>query len=126
VWDKVFVLFTICVQKRRFVMMELFRKTMLASVGIAFMTAERVQELGKRLAEESQSSQEEARKFIDELQKRSGETRGAMERMVSQRVEAMLEGMNLPTRKQVQDLEAQLGALGARVAQLEKMVAEKK
>jgi polyhydroxyalkanoate synthesis regulator phasin len=107
-------------------MMELFRKTMLASVGIAFMTADRVQELGKRLAEESQSSQEEARKFIDELQKRSAETRVAMERLVAQRVEAVMGGMKIPTRTQVDELEAQLAALRERVAHLETLMADKK
>ena len=105
-------------------MVDTFRKAVLASVGIAFLTGEKVQEMGKKMAEESQSSQDEARKFVEELQARSNETRRAVEKMINERVEQILSTMNLPSRDKMEQLQKQVDSIETRVALLEKQISQ--
>jgi polyhydroxyalkanoate synthesis regulator phasin len=86
-------------------MVDMLKKFFFTGMGVAYMTKEKVEELGKRLVKEAQLSEAEGKKFLDELQKNSEDTRSALERMVREYSEAAMKKMNLPTRKEMEELQ---------------------
>ncbi|NLL14214.1 MAG: hypothetical protein GX267_12495 [Fibrobacter sp.] len=89
-------------------MLELFKKSIYATIGLAVLTREKVEEMGKRLASEAKMSEAEGKEFINELLKKSDETKEAIEKMVNQRVEMALKKLNIPTRTEFSDLESRI------------------
>jgi polyhydroxyalkanoate synthesis regulator phasin len=93
-------------------MLELFRKTLYASIGFAMVSREKAERLGKKIAQEAEMSEVQGRKFVKDLVKKSEETRLTVERMVQEKVEAALKKTAIPTRKE-------LNALHERIERLE-------
>jgi polyhydroxyalkanoate synthesis regulator phasin len=89
-------------------MLELFKKSIYATIGLAVLTREKVEELGKRLASEAKMTEAEGREFINELLKKSDETKEAIEKMVNQKVEATLKKLKIPTRAEFSELESRI------------------
>ena len=92
-------------------MVELLKKSVYATIGIALMTREKAEEVGKKVAEEARLSETEGKQFVDELISRAEEARAALEKTVEKQVEAALHKVNLPTRAEVEALELRLRKL---------------
>jgi polyhydroxyalkanoate synthesis regulator phasin len=92
-------------------MVELLKKSVYATIGIALMTREKAEEIGKKVAVEARLSETEGKQFVEELLTRADETRSAFEKMVAKQVEAALHKINLPTRSEVEALELRLRKL---------------
>lgn len=97
-------------------MLESLKKTLYAGVGLAFLTRDKLEEMGKRLAEESKLSEGEGKKLVDEFLKKGEEAKAMLDRTVSGAVSAALERIDLPRRAEVKALEARVQALEARLA----------
>ena len=52
-------------------MIDIIKKTLLAGVGLAAMTKDKVEELADELTEEGELSEKEAKELLDDLLKRS-------------------------------------------------------
>ena len=89
-------------------MFDLLKKSMYATIGLAVMTQEKVEELGKKIAQEAKLSEAEGRLFIDELLKKSDEARGSMEKLINEKVEVALKKLNFPTRTEMNNLEIRI------------------
>lgn len=94
-------------------MMDLLRKTILAGIGVAVLTAEKVHEVTHRFVEEGKISTEEAERLADELAQAGERQLDEMSGKISETIRKGLENIELVRRK---DLEA----LIARVEVLEK------
>ncbi len=92
-------------------MSDLITKAVYASVGLAYMTKERVQEMGKKVAADAKLSEAEGKKFLDELQKKADEARSSTREMVGKQVSAALEHLDVPTRKEIDELKKRIAAL---------------
>ncbi len=92
-------------------MIELMKKSVYAAIGLAVMTRERVEEVASRIAQDAKMSEAEGRKFVDELLKKSDETRAAMEELINQKVDLALKKMNICTRKELEELEKRVRKL---------------
>lgn len=92
-------------------MLEMFKKTLYATVGLAVMTREKVEEFGEKISREMKMSETEGRTFIDELVKRSEETKVAMDKLISERIEAILKKLDIPSRKEFADLDIRVRKL---------------
>jgi len=94
-------------------MIDIIKKAVFASAGFAFLTKERVQELGKKLSEDAKLSEKEGKELVEELQKKADDTKLNIEKMVKSIVEKTLVSLHIPTRDEVLGLQE-------RIAQLEK------
>lgn len=92
---------------------ETLKKTLYAGVGLAFLTRDKIEEMGKRMAEEARLSEADGKKFIDEILKKSEEARAAFEKAVNSGVTAALEKLDIPRRAELKALEARVKALEA-------------
>ncbi|MBD3345693.1 MAG: hypothetical protein GF401_11590 [Chitinivibrionales bacterium] len=92
-------------------MFEIVEKAIYAGIGAAYMAKEKVEEMGKKIAEDTNMSEAEGKKFVEELKKRSSEARLAMEKSVSETMEKTLKRLDIPTRKEISSLENRLSRL---------------
>jgi polyhydroxyalkanoate synthesis regulator phasin len=97
-------------------MLDSLKKALYAGVGLAFLTRDKIEELGKRLAEEAKLSEPEGRKLVDEFLKKGEDARASLEKMVSGAVNAALERIDIPKRSDLKALEARVQALEAQSA----------
>lgn len=93
---------------------ESLKKTLYAGVGLAFLTREKIEELGKRIAEEAKLSEAEGKKFMDEILKKSEDARTSFEKAVNSAVSAALEKLDVPRGADLKALEARVAALEIR------------
>jgi polyhydroxyalkanoate synthesis regulator phasin len=93
---------------------ESLRKTLYAGVGMAFMTRDKIEDLARKLAEESKLNEADVKKFIDELLKKSEETKAAFDGAIDKGVTAALERLDLARNRDLKALEARVKALESR------------
>lgn len=96
-------------------MVDLFRNIMYAGAGLAFMTKEKAEEIGKDLVKRGKVSEEEAKAFIKDLSNKSREAKAKIETQVENIVKATLKKMNLITMDEFAKLENRLKALEKKV-----------
>lgn len=94
-------------------MIDSLKKALYAGVGLAFLTRDKVEELGRKLAEEARLSEGEGKKLVDELLKKGEEARAGLERIVSGAVGAALDRLDPPKKAELKALEARVAALEA-------------
>jgi polyhydroxyalkanoate synthesis regulator phasin len=92
-------------------MFELIKKTLLAGVGLAYMTKEKAEEAAKKIAAEAKIAEGEGKKFVDELIKKSEEAKAGIEKIVNNTVETALTKLDLPTKAQMKKLEDRIKEL---------------
>ena len=92
-------------------MIEILQKAMYASVGLVFQTKEKIEDVGKKIAAEAKLSENEGKRLVGELVKRSEDARSAIEKMVKTGIDAALKRANLPTREEYTALEKRVKEL---------------
>jgi polyhydroxyalkanoate synthesis regulator phasin len=94
-------------------MIDLIKKTLLTGVGLAVMTKEKVEELGRDLASQAKLSENEGREFVDSLVKQSETARDEFEARVGAAVKKAVEGLNLVHKDEFAKLQARVDELSA-------------
>jgi len=89
-------------------MIDIIKKTMLAGLGLAFLTKDKVEELAKDFVEKAKLSENEAKEFIRELQKKSEDARKDVGDQIEKTVRDTLKKMNIATRDDLESLEKRL------------------
>jgi polyhydroxyalkanoate synthesis regulator phasin len=89
-------------------MVELLKKSLYASVGMALLSKDKAEKVAKAIAKEAELSQEQGRKLVGDLVKKSEETRLTIERIVQEKVEKALKKTALATRREVTVLEERI------------------
>ncbi len=96
-------------------MIETLKNTLYASVGLAYMTKEKVEELAHELIEKGKMSEKEGKEFIDDLVNRSKEAKDKVEVQIDHRVKDTLKKMNLVTKAEYDDLEKRMKDLESKL-----------
>ncbi len=99
-------------------MIELFKKTMLMGVGLAAMTRDRVEEMAREIAKSADMSAEKGQQFVRDVLDRAEKARDDFESTVQKAVNDTLRKTDLPTRDDIQQL-------NARIERLEQALASK-
>jgi polyhydroxyalkanoate synthesis regulator phasin len=98
---------------RESAMIDLIKKTLLTGVGLAVMTKEKVEELGRDLASQAKLSENEGREFVDSLVKQSETARDEFEARVGATVKRAVEGLSLVHKDEFAKLQARVDELSA-------------
>ena len=96
-------------------MVEILKKALLASVGVAYLTKDKIEEVGKKILQDAHVNETEGRKFVGELVKKSMEAKSSLEKTVTEKIQAALHAMNLPTRNDVNELKNRIAELEAQL-----------
>jgi poly(hydroxyalkanoate) granule-associated protein len=125
------------------------RSLLLASIGALALTKEEIETLVNRLVEKGEITEKEGRKLIEEITARTKETHKdvtekvskkvgepigkkdelmeKMEEAFTQRVQAILNSMNIPSKSDIEELTKKIDKLARKVSELDKkLVAEGK
>src|SRR5690349_18995275 len=98
-------------------MFELIKKSLLTGVGLAVMTKEKVEELGKELSAQAKLSENEGKEFVDSLLKQSEDARKDFESRISSAVQKAVSTLNLASKDEVARLSARVDELSSKLQQ---------
>lgn len=96
-------------------MIDLIKKTILAGIGVAVLTAEKVHEVTHRFVEEGKISTEEAEKLADELAQAGERQLDEMSGKMSETIRKGLESIELVRKKDFDALLARVEAMEAKL-----------
>ncbi|MCK4772491.1 MAG: polyhydroxyalkanoate synthesis regulator [Candidatus Latescibacteria bacterium] len=85
-------------------MFELIKKTLLTGIGLAVVTKEEVQKLGRELVEKGELTQKEGKELVDDLLRKSEQAQKDMESKVHKLVQDAVEKLNVVTKKDIAEL----------------------
>lgn len=97
-------------------MIDLIKKVLLTGVGMASLTKKKIEELGKEIADKGNLSEKEGKELLDELMKKSEESRKEVEAQVQKFVKDSLNKMNLATRDDLMKIEKQVEELSKAIS----------
>jgi len=100
-------------------MLDLTRKAILTGVGLGLLAKDKIDEVVEKIREENKLTEEESRKLAQELLDQSEEARKNLEEEVKKTVGDALEKLDIPSRKDFEDLKI-------RIAKLENQIGTKK
>ena len=92
-------------------MLDLIKKTLFTGVGLAAMTADKIEELARELVQKGELSEKDGRELVDDLLKRSEEARKEWEKRIKGLVQEIIEKANLATQEEVENLAARIERL---------------
>jgi len=94
-------------------MIDLIKKTLLTGVGLAVMTKDKVEELGRDLVSQAKLSEAEGREFVDNLVQQSETARSEFETRINAVVKKTIEGLNLVHKDELAKLQAKVDELAS-------------
>lgn len=92
-------------------MVDTLKKALFAGIGMAVMTRDKVEEIAKKIAADSNITEQEGRKFVDEVVKKSEDAKASLEKLVHENVDKVFTKLDIPTREQVKKLEERIREL---------------
>lgn len=99
-------------------MESVLKQAVYTGIGFALRTRDAVVELGQKLVSESTMDEEEGKRFVDDLVHQSEETRKRLSVLVQERTEEVVASLNLPTKTELENLNARVAALEAEIVRL--------
>ena len=106
---------------------ELLRKVVLAGVGAVAMSRDETEQLVAKLVERGELAQKDAEKLLRDVQSRLRQRRPDVQEQAEkvtmraqQGMEDFLNRLNIPSKRDIEDLSAKIAQLAARVEELRK------
>jgi polyhydroxyalkanoate synthesis regulator phasin len=100
-------------------MIELMKKSMLIGIGVLSLTKDKVEEVAGELIDKGNMSQKEGEKFVDDVLKRSEETRSVLEEQIKAVVKSTMAKMDIAGKSDIEALRSEISELKERLAQAE-------
>ncbi|HVO68349.1 MAG TPA: phasin family protein [Syntrophales bacterium] len=92
-------------------MLDYIRKMTLAGAGLAIITTEKIQEMMDDLVKKGEMTEKEAREAVNEFVEKSKQARKDLEEKVEKTITGFLNRMNIPTRKELDEIKERLDRL---------------
>ena len=93
------------------VMFDYIRKMTLAGAGLAILTTEKIQEVMDDLVKKGAMTEKEARETVEEYVEKSKQVKKELENKMEQWVTGFLNRLNIPTRKEIDEINERLSRL---------------
>jgi polyhydroxyalkanoate synthesis regulator phasin len=94
-------------------MKDLLKNVMYAGIGAAFLTREKLEEVGKDLAEKGSLSVDEGKAFVDDLLKKSESAKINLEHWIGRKVEEKVKQCHLASMDEITELRRRIDELEA-------------
>ena len=92
-------------------MLDYIRRITLAGAGLAIMTTEKVHEIMNELVKKGEMTEKEAREAVSEFVEKSKQAKKDLEDKMEQMATGLLNRMNVPTRKEIEEIKERLTRL---------------
>jgi polyhydroxyalkanoate synthesis regulator phasin len=93
-----------------------FQEGLYAGLGLALRAKEKVEEFGKRIADDYQMNEEQGKKFMEDLVNQSEETRTRLDEIIEARLKAYMEDAGMPSKKDLDKLSKKIDELEKKVS----------
>jgi len=94
------------------------RRVLMAGIGAVNLAQEEMDDFVKKLVERGEIADKDGRKLISDLRKRRSEKAKEVEESLERRIEGLLDRMNIPTKRDVEELSAKITVLAEKVDKL--------
>lgn len=101
-------------------MKDLLKNIIYAGVGAAFLTREKLEEVGKELVEKGSLTLDEGKEFVDELLKKSDNAKDQLEQWIGRKVEDRVRKCHLASSDEIAELRRKMDELQAALDALSK------
>jgi polyhydroxyalkanoate synthesis regulator phasin len=101
-------------------MKDVLKNILYIGVGAAFLTREKLEDLGKDLVEKSNMTRDEGKQFVDDLLKKSDGAKEQLEHWVNHAIEERLKKYNMVGADELEQLRRRVDALEQTVETLSK------
>ncbi len=92
-------------------MFDLIKKTMLAGVGLAAMTREKIEETIDEFVKKGKLSEKEGKEIVEELIEKSKTAKKDLEEKIEKIVTKSLKKLNIPTRDELTEIKKKIERL---------------
>jgi polyhydroxyalkanoate synthesis regulator phasin len=92
-------------------MLDLIKKTLMAGVGMAAMTKDKIEELANDIAKKSKLSEKEGKKLINDFLKRSQTAKKDLESLIEKTAKKITKNLNIAMREDIAKLAKRLKKL---------------
>lgn len=99
--------------------MDMFKNAFKLGLGALVITKEKVEEVVSELVKKGEVGQEESKKIISELVERGEESKKEIESQVEKIVSGLAEKLDIPTRKELNDLKSEIEKLRRKLGKKE-------
>jgi len=96
-------------------MIELLKKTILTGLGVASLTRDKIEQLGRELSDKGKMTEQEGQKFVEEMQQLAEESRASLQKQTEKVVESALAKMHLARAADMDELKQEIAALRAEI-----------
>ena len=90
---------------------EFIKKTMLTGIGVALKTQAEFEEMTKSFIEKSRMTEEEGKKFVDEMMDKYQESKVSMESQIEKSVKKVLQSADIASSKELNALKEEVAKL---------------
>lgn len=90
---------------------DFIKKTMMTGIGMALKTQAEFEEMTKAFIEKSRMSEDEGRKFIEEMMDKYQEAKGDMEKKIEDSVRKVLQNADIASNKELNALKEEVEKL---------------
>ena len=94
-------------------MKDFLKNIVCAGVGAAFLTREKLEEVGKELVDKGSMTIDEGKEFVDELLKKSDSAKEHLEEWINRKVEDRMKQCNLASSEEIVELRREVEELRA-------------
>ncbi len=92
-------------------MIDLVKKSMLMGIGFASLTREKVEEIAQELKKQGSLSEQEGKKFVDEVMQRADTARGDMQHIVETAITKAVDKLDYARKSDIESLTAAVADL---------------
>jgi polyhydroxyalkanoate synthesis regulator phasin len=92
-------------------MLEIVKKAMMTGIGMALLAKDEMEDLAREVAEKGKMTEQDGKKFINELQKRYEEVQAKLEERVDTTVRDILKKMDVVTGEDLKALKKEIREL---------------
>jgi poly(hydroxyalkanoate) granule-associated protein len=107
-------------EQGRMPLFEAARKVLLASIGAVALAQEELEDFINKLVEQGEIAEKEGKKLVQEMREKRKDRFLSVEDRMSKRMEESLKNMNIPTKADVEALNAKISALSKKIDDLQK------
>ncbi len=92
-------------------MIDLFKKTMMAGIGLALKTRDEVEDLARDMVKKGAMNEQEGEKFLDELLKRYDDAKDKLEEKLEASIKKILKKADIVTSDELKALKKEIREL---------------
>jgi len=101
-------------------MYEASRRILLAAIGAVAYAQDEVEDFIDRLVERGEIAEKDGVQLVKEMLEKRSEKRSSIEAEVNKRIQQTMEQLNVPTKKDIEELSAKIAALTKKVEEMKK------